>query len=126
LWFTSDPAQVGKLYTSQPMNIEELRYYCLSLPEVSEHFPFDETTLVFKVNNKMFALTDLEGSLSVNLKCDPEHAIELREQYPAVKPGYHMNKKHWNTVEIDGSISDTILKQWIEMSYGLIAKKKGK
>ncbi|PKP48825.1 MAG: MmcQ-like protein [Bacteroidetes bacterium HGW-Bacteroidetes-11] len=108
------------------MNIEELRYFCLSLPGVSEHFPFDETTLVFKVNNKMFALTDLEGPLSVNLKCDPELSIELREQYPAVKPGYHMNKKHWNTVEIDGSISDTILKQWIEMSYGLIAKKKGK
>lgn len=126
MWFTSDLAQAGKLYTSQPMNIEELRYFCLSLPEVSEHFPFDETTLVFKVNDRMFALTDLEGPLSVNLKCDPELAIELREQYPAVKPGYHMNKKHWNTVEIDGSISDTILKKWIEMSYGLIAKKKGK
>jgi predicted DNA-binding protein (MmcQ/YjbR family) len=106
------------------MNIEELREYCLSLPGVSEHFPFDETTLVFKVNGKMFALTDLEGPLSVNLKCDPELALELRERYPSVKPGYHMNKQHWNTVEIDGTVSDATLIEWITMSYNLVLKKK--
>lgn len=105
------------------MNIEELREFCLSLPEASEDFPFDETTLVFKVKGKMFALTDLVGSLSVNVKCDPELALELREQYPAVKPGYHMNKKHWNTVEIDGSVSDALLREWITMSYTLVRKK---
>jgi len=108
------------------MNIEQLREYCLSLPDVSEHFPFDETTLVFKVNGKMFALTDLEGPLSVNLKCNPEKALELREQYPSVKPGYHMNKVHWNTVEIDGSISDKLIIEWIDHSYKLIAKPRKK
>lgn len=108
------------------MNIEELREYCLSLPGVSEHFPFDETTLVFKVNGKMFALTDLEGPLSVNLKCDPELAVELRERYPSVKPGYHMNKAHWNTVEIDGTVSDKLIIEWIDHSYKLIAGSKTK
>jgi len=106
-----------------PMNIEELRDFCLSLPGVTEHFPFDETTLVFKVNGKMFALTDLEGPLSVNLKCDPELALELREHYPAVRPGYHMNKQHWNTVDIDGSVSDSLLREWIMISYKLISEK---
>jgi predicted DNA-binding protein (MmcQ/YjbR family) len=108
------------------MNIEELREYCLSLPGVSEHFPFDETTLVFKVNGKMFALTDLEGPLSVNLKCDPELAVELRERYPSVKPGYHMNKVHWNTVEIDGTVNDKLILEWIDHSYKLIAGSKTK
>jgi predicted DNA-binding protein (MmcQ/YjbR family) len=108
------------------MNIEQLRDYCLCLPGVSEHFPFDETTLVFKVNGKMFALTDLEGPLSVNLKCDPETAIELRERYPAVLPGYHMNKLHWNTILIDGTISDHLITEWIDHSYQLIANPKKK
>lgn len=108
------------------MNIEELREFCLSFPGTSEAFPFDETTLVFKVKEKMFALTDLEGPLSVNLKCDPELALELRERYTAVRSGYHMNKKHWNTVDVDGSVSDALLKEWIEMSYNLVSKKKGK
>lgn len=102
------------------MNIENLREYCISKKGVTESFPFDETTLVFKVMNKMFALTDLEGDLSVNLKCDPVKAIALREQYAAVKPGYHMNKKHWNTVLIDGSIPTDVIKQWIDDSYNLI------
>jgi len=113
-------------HKTYPMNIEQLREYCLTLPDVSEHFPFDETTLVFKVNGKMFALTDLEGPLSVNLKCNPEKALELREQYPSVKPGYHMNKVHWNTVEIDGSISDKLIIEWIDHSYKLIAKPRKK
>ncbi len=101
------------------MNIEELREYCLSKKGASECFPFDEVTLVFKIH-KMFALTNLDGDLSVNLKCDPEKAIELREKYPAVKPGYHMNKRLWNTIEIDGSISDTMIKSWIVDSYQLV------
>lgn len=102
------------------MNIEELREYCISKKGVTESFPFDEVTLVFKVGNKMFALTNLDGEPSINLKCDPERAIELREQYPSIIPGYHMNKIHWNTVFMDGSISDKLLKELIDHSYKLI------
>ena len=108
------------------MNIEELREYCLSLPGTSEGLPFDETTLVFKAGKKMFALTDLEDPLFVNLKCDPDKAIEIREQYPAVQPGHHMNKKHWNTVHIDGSVSDNLLRDWIRESYDLVVNKMTK
>ena len=99
------------------MNIEEFRDFCIKKPMVTEEFPFDETTLVFKVAGKMFALTDLEGDFSINLKCDPELAVELRERYPCVLPGYHMNKKHWNTVVVDGSVSDNLLREWIDHSY---------
>jgi predicted DNA-binding protein (MmcQ/YjbR family) len=102
------------------MNIEKLRAYCLSKREVTEEFPFDEVTLVFKVTGKIFALTNLDGDFSVNLKCDPELAIELREQYPSVQPGYHMNKMHWNTVFIDGSVSDKILLEWVDHSYNIV------
>lgn len=102
------------------MNIEEFRTFCLKKPMVTESFPFDETTLVFKVAGKIFAMTDLEGGFSINLKCDPERAIELREQYPCVLPGYHMNKKHWNTVVVDGSVNDSMLRSWIDHSYDLI------
>ncbi|MBM3434919.1 MAG: MmcQ/YjbR family DNA-binding protein [Bacteroidetes bacterium] len=102
------------------MNIEELRDYCLSKKGVTEEFPFDETTLVFKVLGKMFVLTDLEGHFSLNLKCDPGKAIELRERYPSVHPGYHMNKKHWNTVVVDGTVKDKLLYKWIDDSYQLV------
>ncbi len=105
------------------MNIEDIRNYCLLKKGVTEGFPFDEETLVFKVAGKMFALVDLEGDLSINLKCDPEKAPELREQFPAVIPGYHMNKKHWNTVIIDGSIRDKLIGEWIDDSYNLVIKK---
>jgi predicted DNA-binding protein (MmcQ/YjbR family) len=105
------------------VNIEELREYCLSKKGVSESFPFDETTLVFKVMDKMFALTDLEGDLSINLKCDPDLANELREKYPVVLPGYHMNKKYWNTVIIDGSIPDRLIMEWIDHSYDMVISK---
>ncbi len=105
------------------MNIEQLREYCLAKKSVTEEFPFDETTLVFKVMGKMFALTDLEEDFSINLKCDPEKAIELREKYPTVLPGYHMNKKHWNTIIIDGSVPDNLLYSWIDDSYQLIVEK---
>jgi len=104
------------------MNIEELREYCLSKKGVTESFPFDEVTLVFKVSGKMFALTDLVDDFSVNLKCDPEKAVELREQFPSVIPGYHMNKQHWNTIFIDGSVNDSLLKEWIDHSYLLVVK----
>jgi len=105
------------------MNIEELRAYCLSLKGVTEDFPFDENTLVFKVVGKMFCLTDLEGDLSINVKNEPEKNIELREEYPAVKPGYHMSKTHWNTIEIDGSMADDVIKNLIDESYDLVVLK---
>jgi predicted DNA-binding protein (MmcQ/YjbR family) len=108
------------------MNIEQLREYCLSKPGTTESFPFDETTLVFKVGGKMFALTDLEGDFTINLKCDPEKAIELREQYNFVQPGYHMSKVHWNTIIIDGRVSDKQLCDWIDESYGLVLNSLSK
>ena len=105
------------------MNIETFRDYCLAKPGVTESFPFGETTLVFKVATKMFALTTLdEHPLSINLKCDPELAVQLREEYSAVKPGYHMNKQHWNTVTVNGSIRDSQLQEWIDHSYELVKK----
>lgn len=108
------------------MDIEQLRDYCMGLPDVTEHFPFDESTLVFKVKGKMFALTDINGPLSVNLKCNPELAIELREHYPCVRPGYHMNKQHWNTVDIDGSVGDKQIIEWIDHSYSLVCVSRKK
>lgn len=104
------------------MNIEELRLFCLSLPGTSEAMPFGDSTLVFKVRNKIFALTGLEPPFSVNLKCDPELAIELRERHHAVQPGYHMNKKHWNTVMLDDSVLDNLVQEWIRHSYKLVVK----
>jgi predicted DNA-binding protein (MmcQ/YjbR family) len=102
------------------VNIESFRKYCLAKKGVTEEFPFGEETLVFKVCGKMFALTSVEEFDSINLKCDPEEGATLREQYPAVEPGYHMNKKHWITVILDGSIKDTLLKSWIDTSYSLV------
>ena len=108
------------------MNVEEIREYCLNKPEVTESFPFDETTLVFKVNKKMFVLVSLDDQLSVNLKCDPEYAIELREKHSSVLPGYHMNKRLWNTIIIDGSLMDKEICQWIDNSYQLVIQKMPK
>lgn len=102
------------------MNIEAFRNYCLLKKGVTEEFPFDESTLVFKVMGKMFALTNIEEFNSINLKCDPEEAQLLREQYSAVLPGYHMNKKHWNTIMIDGSIPDSLVLKWVDNSYQLV------
>jgi predicted DNA-binding protein (MmcQ/YjbR family) len=106
------------------MNIEILREYCISKKGATESFPFGEETLVFKVTGKIFALVNLDGDLSINLKCDPVLAIDLRERYSAVTPGYHMNKKHWNTVLLDGSVPDKEVFSWIDHSYNLIADKK--
>jgi predicted DNA-binding protein (MmcQ/YjbR family) len=108
------------------MNIEEFRDYCLSKKGVTDSFPFDDTTLVMKVLDKMFALSNLEGPLSINLKCDPEKATELRELYPSVKPGYHMSKIHWNTIEMDGSIDLKTIQSWIDDSYNLVVAKMTK
>ncbi|MDP4224159.1 MAG: MmcQ/YjbR family DNA-binding protein [Bacteroidota bacterium] len=106
------------------MDIESLRNHCISKKKVTESFPFDEETLVFKVEGKMFALVNLEGELSINLKCEPELALELRERYPAVTPGYHMNKKYWNTIMLDGTIPDKEVFSWIDHSYEEVLKKK--
>lgn len=102
------------------MNIEELRSYCLTKVAATESFPFDDVTLVFKVKNKMFALLSLDGDRGISLKCDPERAVELREKYPAIIPGYHLNKKLWNTIALDGSVAPTLLMELIDHSYQLI------
>lgn len=105
------------------MNVEEIREYCLNKTAVTESTPFDEVTLVFKVAGKMFAIVPLdEEKLSVGLKCDPEKAMLLREKYPGVKPGYHLNKKHWNTVHIDGFVHDSVIMEWIDHSYNLVVE----
>lgn len=104
------------------MDIEFYRDYCIDKKGVTEEFPFDQNTLVFKVMGKMFALADVDLFVSINLKCDPERAVELREQYVGVKPGYHMNKKHWNTVMMDGTVPDNLTKELIDHSYDLVVK----
>src|ERR1700744_3853603 len=105
------------------MDIESIREYCLAKKEVEESFPFGETTLVFKVRGKIFLLTGLDSPvLQFNVKCDPEQAIEWREQYAAVQPGYHMNKKLWNTVIIDGSIPARVVRGMIDDSYRLVVQ----
>lgn len=109
------------------MHIEELRDFCISKKGVTEHFPFDETTLVFKVMNKMFALTGLVSwenlEETVNLKCDPEKATILRGEYEGINPGFHMNKKHWNTISINRSdVSDKLVFELINHSYDLVVE----
>ncbi|MEX2435334.1 MAG: MmcQ/YjbR family DNA-binding protein [Balneolaceae bacterium] len=106
------------------MNIENFRNFCLSFQGVTEEFPFDENTLVFKVIGKMFALCDVEDFESINLKCDPINATELRERYPGiVNPGYHMNKKHWNTVMMQSNLPDKLIEEWTTDSYHLVVAK---
>lgn len=107
------------------MNIEALREYALGKEGASEDFPFGETTLVFKVNNKIFLLASLDAiPLRFNLKCDPDKAIELREEYPDnILPGFHMNKKHWNTVVTGNGIKDKLIKEMVDESYRLVKKK---
>ncbi|MCF6170852.1 MAG: MmcQ/YjbR family DNA-binding protein [Bacteroidales bacterium] len=103
------------------MNVEETRNYCLKKKAVTESFPFDDVTLVFKVMGKMFALLALDADPpSVNLKCDPDKAIELREHFSAVRPGYHMNKRLWNTLSLDGTVPDKLIRAWIDDSYRLV------
>ena len=108
------------------MNIDDFLDYCTSKKGVTEHFPFDQDTLVLKVGEKMFLLTSMErweaGIPTVNLKCDPEYAIELRERFQGITPGYHMNKKHWNTVAIKQDVPLSLLLEMIDQSYDLIFK----
>ena len=104
------------------MNIEELRDHCLQLKAVTEDFPFGEETLVFRIGGKIFLLIGVDEANRFNVKCDPELAVELREQYNEVKPGFHMNKKHWNTVYMDGRLSNKQLCEMIDHSYDLVLK----
>jgi predicted DNA-binding protein (MmcQ/YjbR family) len=108
------------------MNIQQLYDFCLSKKGVTEHFPFDEETLVFKVGGKMFCLTSLKewekGTPSLNLKCDPDSAQELRAEYEAIIPGWHMSKIHWNTVSFNGDVSDKMMLELINDSYELVFK----
>lgn len=108
------------------MDIEQLREYALQKISVEEGFPFGEDTLVFKVNGKIFLLAGLDSSpLQFNVKCNPDKAIELREEYPdAVLPGYHMNKKHWNTIVVNGMLSSAQIKAMVDDSYNLVKGKK--
>jgi predicted DNA-binding protein (MmcQ/YjbR family) len=107
------------------MNVEEFRIFCINLKGVTEEFPFDESTLVFKVMGKMFALTGLNNErFSVNLKCDPEYAEELRASYASIQAGYHMNKKHWNTIYLDEyELSKELIEKLILHSYDLVRSK---
>ncbi|MFC4003383.1 MmcQ/YjbR family DNA-binding protein [Prauserella oleivorans] len=103
------------------MTPEQLKATCLALPGAREEFPFDESTSVFKVSGKIFALSSLAGvPLRVSLKCDPELAVHLRTSYPVITAGYHLNKRHWNTVELDGSVPDRLVTDMIEDSYDLV------
>jgi predicted DNA-binding protein (MmcQ/YjbR family) len=108
------------------MNLETYYEYCLSKKGVTEHFPFDEDTLVLKVGGKMFALSSLsqweKGQPSVNLKCDPERAEELRAQYDDIKPGFHMSKIHWNTINVNEGVPEALVKELIDHSYELVFK----
>lgn len=102
------------------MNLESFRNFCLSRKGATEDFPFDENTLAFKVMGKLFALTDVNDFSSINLKVDPEMGIELRERYSSVIEGYHMNKKHWITVLMNGELPDRLVLQWVDNSYHLV------
>lgn len=106
------------------MDIETFREYCLAKKGVTESFPFNETTLVFKVMGKMFALLPLDNPVSVNLKCEPEYALELREEYDGlIIPGFHMSKKHWNTVSLVDNLSYSLIRSLVDHSYGEVVKK---
>lgn len=108
------------------MNIEFFREFCMNKPGVTEEFPFDNKTLVFKVMGKMFALCDVDLFTFINLKCDPERAVELREKYDSIKPGYHMNKALWNSVYTDGTVPDKLIKDLIDHSYALVVDSLSK
>ncbi len=119
--FMDSEFRVVRTKTLSALNIESFRTYCIAKKGVTEEFPFDENTLVYKVMGKMFALTDVVAFEGINLKVDPEEGAELKDRYHGVKAAYHMNKKHWITVEMDGSLSDKLVKVWIDNSYDLVA-----
>ena len=105
------------------MDPHSIREYCIAKKGVTEELPFDEDSPVYKVMGKIFLITNLVPPFSINIKCDPERAVELRERYEAVTPGYHMSKQHWNTVMLDGTVPRPILLEWIDHSYQLVADK---
>ena len=105
------------------MNIEEIYAYCMSLPRAQETFPFDQTTLVFKVGGKMFALLSLERPDIIMVKCDPERAIDLRERYADINPAWHLNKKHWNQMDFTGHLPQRLIEELILHSYQLVVEK---
>jgi len=107
------------------MNIEDARLYSLSKPSATEDFPFDETTLAFRVENKIFAIVDLENTEWFCVKCDADRAIELRDKYPTIKPAWHMNKKYWNMMDIE-RMADSLVKELIDHSYEEVIKKMPK
>ena len=108
------------------MDLELIRNYCLNKKGVDESLPFDEDSPVYKVIEKIFLISNLIPPYSINIKCDPEKAVELRERYDTVMPGYHMNKKHWNTVMLDDSVEDNLIYEWIDDSYNLVIEKLNK
>jgi predicted DNA-binding protein (MmcQ/YjbR family) len=105
------------------MNIELIRKYCLKKKFATEELPFNEDSPVYKVMGKIFLIASLDPPISINIKCDPEKAVELRERYDCVRPGYHMNKMHWNTVDVDNSVPDKLIYEWIDQSFNLVVKK---
>ena len=105
------------------MNVENIREYCLTLPYATEDFPFDESTLAFRIKGNIFAMIDLENTEWFVLKCDPDYALELRDRHPEIKGAWHMNKKHWNQLDLSGSLSDTLIKELIRHSYNEVVKK---
>lgn len=108
------------------MDLDHLREYCLSKPHVTEGFPFNEDALVFKVGSKMFCLTNINLCVNMNLKCDPEKSAELREEHEEITPGFHMNKKHWNTVSLMGNLSNQLLEELVDDSYNLVVQSMTK
>ena len=109
------------------MNVEEIRNYALSMNDVEETMPFGPDNLVFKINSKIFLLLSLDSDpVRFNVKCDPENAIQMREEFSSILPGYHMNKKHWNTIMVNGELNNEFLKKMIDQSYELVKKKPGK
>lgn len=108
------------------MNIESLREYCLSLPQVTEDFPFDETTLAFRIGGKIFAMVNLEDTRWFVLKCEPDYALDLRDRYSEITSAWHMNKKHWNQINLFGSLSDSLVRSLVRHSYNEVVKKMPK
>lgn len=103
------------------ITLDEIRHHCLKKEKVTEDLPFDESTLAFRIGGKIFLLTDIDAEiLSINLKCDPQKAIELRDNYPEIRPGYHMNKRHWNTVLCEGDLPRTMILELIDHSHELV------
>ena len=109
-------------YSDNEMNLNGFQKYCRSFKGVTEEFPFDETTLVYKVKGKMFALADINTFEMISVKCDPDDALVIREAFDSVIPGYYLNKNHWNSIKMDGKIADKQLKKWIKDSYHLVVK----